>query len=440
MWNCPVCGSENQGNFCGECGRAKSGDAQETIRIKKVETANFDGGVTVKYKVDSQPIMEKNQEKKKINKAVVAVSIAVGVIVISVICLFGYYLGAGADMRSGNYDVAAKKYRTIGFFGNSSEMADKAIFEKGKMLFDAGSFREAKKEFESIENFDGVAEMMFKCEVELLLQYKDTGDFESAAELVAQMPESRKSGKDEIKQIEIWCNYAHAESILEKEPEKARELLEKIDPEYENTKQLILECTYLLAKSYEADGEFDKAKKEFKNCIGYKDSQLLLNSVDTSILASAVKAYDTGDYEKCKSLIEQCENLNEDDLKKADAYKLFLSYKTDIYQRPAVNSRLFSYLGLYTDARKIVLEDSSVMADFMEGSWQENGIAVFSVSNNFNVSNSIFSFMPDGVYSYNGDSLIINSAKVVYDIEIINESKIKVYFADNSGEHILLRF
>ncbi len=441
MWKCLECNAVNEGEECSVCGKTRTDNIEQTIRTTREDIKKaFDGGVTVNYKLPVQkiePETEKNEEKeekKKPKTLIICLISVVAVIVFALGGLLGVYFSALGDYAGGDFEKASRKFSKISFFLNSKDKMEESIYENALFLFEDENYLASKAEFERVLSFKDASKMIFECDYNMLLVYKEQGDYKSASKMLLSMAEDKKN--ENIKEIEMWCNYAYAESMIESEPDEARALLKDLDEDYENTKELILECTYRIAKQYEADGEYEKAYEEFSNCLDYKDSEYLQSSLRGRVLEKAIELYDDGDYEKSSDLLKMCESLLEDEEKIA-AYELFLRYK-DKNQKPETHDRLFSYLDSYTAARKIVTENKDVFCEFITGTWEENDKTVLSLGLK-NIEYSDLFGLNSGKYEYKDLKIFVGSKEVVYGIEIIGEDRIKICLTDDRSEHILTR-
>lgn len=448
MWKCLECNAVNEGEECQVCGKARTDNIEQTIRTTREDIKKaFDGGVTVNYKLPVKKIEDETEELEKINEEkkekktkkkaktlIICLISVISVIVIVFGSLLGVYFSALSDLSGGDFEKASGKFSKIIFFLDSKEKMEESIYENALSLFNDGNYSASKAEFEKVLSLKDAEEMIFECDYNMLLAYKKQGDYKSASKMLLDMAEDKKN--EDIKEIEMWCNYAYAESIIETEPEEARTLLKELDEDYENTEELILECTYQIAKKYEADGEYEKAYEEFSNCLDYKDSEYLQTSLRGRVLGRAVELYDEGDYEKSSELLEMCEDFPEDK-EKIEAYKLFLNYKDD-KQKPETHDRLFSYLDSYTAARKIVTEKKDVFCEFISGTWEENDNTVLSLGLK-NIEYSDLSGINSGKYEYREHKIFVGSKEVIYGIEIIGEDRIKICLTNDKSEHILTR-
>lgn len=425
MWKCSKCGTENEGNFCNNCGSGKPDE-------------NFDGNITINYKLKndssniSDALAEKksSEKKKKIKPAMIALISVLSVVVLLFVLIFSLYFSAKSDLKNSKFDNAIKKFEKVSFFADSKNMINECIYSKAKSLISSKEYASAVNELESILGYKDSEKVLISCYINMLDVYKKSEDYKSASELISSIDESLIT--DEIFKYGEWCDYAYAKSLIEKEPDKALELLKQYDSDYEDVDDLILECHYLLAKKYCEDEEYELAYREFENCIDYKDSEYLQSSLNSEIVKLAIGKYDSGDYEKSVELFEMCNKGSGENSDEILAYKLFLSYKTDKYQRPAMNNRLFSYVGSYTAARKIVLEDESIFADFIKGTWSDGDDISFEFSPDFSVKGSL-----SGKCKLEGGKLSVNSgegyAVAFSSIEIFNETKIKVVLASTNA-------
>lgn len=421
MWICTNCGTENNSNFCRNCGRERP--------IPK-----FDAGVTINYKAENLPVYSKNENiknkatKKNKKKAVLIVFGAIfAAFIIFVSGLFTVYFAAKSDLKKGKFDEAKSKFEKIQFLFDSGELVSECIYQKAHGFIEAKEYKTAAEELEEIAGYKDSEELIISCYLNMLEKYKADGDFAAASQFISSMDKKRVNS--EIKEYEKWCDYAYAKSLIEKDPKKARELLEECGSDYEDVDELLLECSYLLAKKYHDNGEIDLAYSEFEKCIDYKDSEYLQSSLASEINRKAIDEYNKGNYEESVRLFELCKKTPDDISQEVSAYKLFLSYRTEKYQRPAVNSRLYSYLGSYTAARKIVLENEDIFADFIAGRWSGDDGASYEFSGEFTVMGDGLTgkckFENGALYIENGG----DSEELFKSVEIINEDKIKVVLA-----------
>lgn len=432
MWICEKCGKENSGKFCVSCGQAKTNDMPNTQ-----STAAFDGGVTVRYKNNTYSEENENknvkQKKKKVKKIYIVLSVVAAVIILLFGGLFGYYASAKSDLKNGRYAKAEEKFGNIAFFLNSKKMAKECVYEEAVFLMDNKNYKEAIEKLEQIKDYEKYAQTVDECKYLLLSEYRKNDDYKAASELMETMGDIKKG--DRLYETELWCSYSYAKSIIDSDAFKARELLEKIKDDYSPAEDLILECTYKIAKQYETDGEYEKAFEEFEKCGEYKDSGYLLNTLKSKLLESAYAEYENGNYEESKKLLEMGKDAPASDEKKIAAYELFIEYKT-AEDMPKNNKKLFSYLTEFDAARKIVEENEDLLCEFLYGRWQENGNVVFEVSSNYEIKSANVS----GKIKYSSGRIFANNGKAfLYDFEIISENKIRAKAEYDSEEHIFTR-
>lgn len=446
MWICEKCGKENSGKFCVFCGAAKP----ETMRDTQT-TASFDGGVTVKYKnniynetndEENENRIENKTENKNVNqkkmKKRYIVLIAIGlIIVVSFGGIFGYYASAKSDLKNGRYTRAEEKFENIKFFLNSKQMVKECIYQEAVSLMQDKKYTEALEKLEAIADYEKTQQTIDECKYLLLEEYKKNNDYKSATELISTMGKVKKG--DRLYEIQLWCNYSYAQSIMETDIFKARELLESIKDDYEQAEDLILECTYKIAKQYESDGEYEKAVEEFEKCGEYKDSGYLLNSLKAMATQKAYEAYENADYTRCGKLLDLAQNAPSADIEKIEAYRLFLAYKTEDDAKRD-NQELYSYLTDYPQARAIVLENEDVFYDFICGEWYENGTKMFEISAEYELVNAYSPRMSNGKIKYSTGRVFSKDGKAfLYDIEIVSENEIKAKTDFDLSEHIFNR-
>ncbi len=426
MWKCAKCGVMNENNFCKQCGSMMENEA-------------FDGSITIKYKIKEETISKEaqsaeKQKKKSVNKAlVISVICAIFVVFTLILGALGFYFSAKSDLKNARFDSAVKKFEKISFLFDSKSMIKECSYLKAKDLIEKKEYDSAVSELFEILDYKDSVKVLQSCYISMIEVYKKSEDFKSASELISSIDKSLIN--DEILEYEQWCDYAYAKSLIQKEPEKALLLLTDCGMDYEDIEDLIFECHYLIAKEYIENGEYDLAYDEFEECIDYKDSEYLQSSLKLEIVKKAIEEYNNGDYEESVRLFEMSGDIGSEASDEVMAYKLFLSYKTNKYQRPAINNRLFSYVGSYMAAREIVLEDESVFKDFVKGKWESTDGSVYSFSNDFSVSGVV-----SGSCKLDGRVLSVKSGAdyitLFKSIEIINENKIRVAMA--GGENYTL--
>ncbi len=441
MWKCENCGKLNEGKFCTSCGRSAESKTEDTQT-----SSSFDGGVTVRYKnniYNETPGNERQSRnaksrKKKAKKIYIVLAAVFGALFLAFAGFFGYYTSAKADLKSGRYMQAAEKFEHIKFFLNSRQMAKKSVYENAVKLMEDKNYEEAIECLNKVLDYSDSKDKLYECRYKLLLKYQESDDYKKASELIEQMGDIKND--DKIYEIELWCNYSYAKSIMDTDIFKARELLEKIKDDYKPANEMILECSYKIAKQYESDGEYEKAYEEFENCGEYKDSGYLLNSLKAKMLDKAYQLYESGEYERCEKLIEIGKTAPSADIDKAAAYELFLAYKSEKASLTKDNQKLYSYLDSYTEARKIVMENEDVFYDFICGAWYENGDLIFEISKDKNLLRSYENRIDTGKVKYSAGRLFSSSGKAfLYDIEILGENKIKADTDIDFEKHVLNR-
>lgn len=307
------------------------------------------------------------------------------------------YISAGWSLEKGKYDDAYENFTSLGNYFNSKEMSQESYYQKAADLVDRGEYEEA------------------------ILTYRQIIDYEDSYELLQS------------------ARYQYGEQLIEdgnyEEALSCFSILAQID--YEDADEMILATYYEWGKSLVEDGDYYTAYEKLSLAKGYKDTEVLLDSVELMVYLEGVQFYENADYSnslKFFSIIREYQDSN--------IYIILSNAHLGTLLTQAMVDTLKPMIYLEDVGDVLVMNNNNAQI-FLMGTWSGSGY-YFTMKEDGNTTYNLpwydgdYYTIEDGIFYtyYEGYE---SQKTALFKFDVISEDMMFVYVYKNGHTYVLYR-
>ena len=185
------------------------------------------------------------------------------------------YQKAKSLLTNKSFDEARKLFDTISSYKDAKNMLPECDYEKASFLMDEGSYDIAKEQFLAIKGYKDSTDMIFKCDYRKALDILKAGSFDEAKALFETIVEYSNASD-----MVLECDYRKADALEHTGLDvEARDLFITIK-DYSDAYERAKKIATLRGNTFLVEGEYEKAKEEYKAIPEDSDMKFLIKSCD----------------------------------------------------------------------------------------------------------------------------------------------------------------
>lgn len=278
---CPECGKEisDKAESCPNCGCPI--EKMEKTLIENDENGTSESQDVMELREnDKVPTKEERKSFSKKQKGILLIGCGVIVIALLVFLLTGNirtYSTGKKLIQERKYGEAVQKFDKIKSYKDSEKLLEECNFQIALSNIKIGKYDEALSLLLQLKKTDKVEEAINECNYEKALLLIEDGKFSKAISLL-EVTSYKKYEDSHLKLSEAKCLYAE-QLLVEKEPEKALDVLSGINEPTEKSQELLIQVKYEIGLMYYQKEDIPKAI-EYLTGLNYKDSEKIINDIN----------------------------------------------------------------------------------------------------------------------------------------------------------------
>lgn len=404
-----------------------------TYHTYHVETTLPDGEPEKKARKEKAP--KKKAAKKHHLSKKASIAIAASVVVLVVGGYVGSYFGALTFAKKQDFTMATRFL----FLPALTRLHDSSLtaYVEAGCLMTEGQYQDAAEEFRTLPGYLDADAMAMEADYGLVLQYANTGDFESARTLMEQLVEQNYEEAPR-KMQDLRYQEAIYQLYEEKDFETAYKAFKQLDKEaYPGAKDMACEALYQWAMDLILNEKYAVAYHKLNSIRDYSDVQETLKTLADLMYAEAQKLYRKGEYAQAEVLFS-CIPSHKDSQKYLTLIGVHL-FPYDVSDKTLQDMiKMFNF----GDTSEVLLLAEDI--GFLRGKWSGDG-HYFTMNKdgyiNYNLPASSYGNyyrLEDGyILFYPANDWV--ATKKIFHIEALSPDCIEVYCYQNGQTYTLYR-
>lgn len=343
-----------------------------------------------------------------------------------------YY--AGSDLTNGNYSDAYLRFKALGDFHDSANLAKESRYLYAKELLFYGKYEDAQSIFVELKDYQDSEALSKECDYQKAISFAENGDYETAIQMFAALGEYKDSAELVYKtKADRGLSYLDA-----KQYEKAlAEFKALIKDGWAGASEGVTLVYYVWGNELAKEQQYVAAYDKLSYCKDYKDTAQIRNKLKQNIYKQGQTLYHNASYDKAK----ECFNKIGTSYLRVSDYLLLISlHKKTSLMKSDVN-KLKSIIS-FEDTKTLIMHETWGAVYFLEGTWRGSNYYLTMKANG-----DIYYDLPHDKY---GEHYIVkdgrllkyydktpNTTKQIFTVTIIDKDTISVLCTKDGKTYIL---
>lgn len=343
---------------------------------------------------------------------------------------------AGLDLTNGNYHDAYLRFKSLGDFYDSANLAKKSSYLYAKELLSYGEFEDAELIITDLSGYKDAEALAKECDYQKASSLAEEGNYEAAIQLFTALGEYKDSA-------ELICETKadRGLSYLDaKQYEKALAEFKALKNDgWANAFEGINLVYYVWGNDLAQKNDYSAAFDKLSYCANYKDTAQIINKLKEKMYKQAQALYSSKSYSNAEALFKRVGT----NYSRAGDYLLLINAHKSSLLKVGEIDKLISIL-YFQDAKTLIMRSHNSARRFLDGNWRGSGY-YFRMTSNGSASYSLPYFNYGNTYRIeNGKFLLYDSktpstTKTLFTITIIDKNTISVLCAQNGKTYTLKR-
>lgn len=342
---------------------------------------------------------------------------------------------AGLDLTNGNYSDAYLRFKALGDFHDSVNLAKESRYLYAKELLSYGEYEDAQSIFVELIDYQDSKVLLKECDYQKAVSLAENGDYGAAIQMFTSLGDYKDSAELVYEtKADRGLSYLDA-----KQYEKALAEFTALKKDGWADASEGINLTYYvwgneLAKAQKYVAAYDK----LLYCKDYKDTAQIRNKLKENIYKQGQTLYHNSSYSKAKECFDK---IGTDYLRVSD-YLLLISMHYKVHLTKSDVQKLIAILS-FEDTKTIIMRETNGAMFFLEGTWHGSGY-YFTIENNTmktslpQIRYGNCATFSDGKYLLY-DSKTPSTQKMLFTIGIIDKNTISILCAQNGKTYTLRR-
>ncbi len=347
------------------------------------------------------------------------------------------FYSAGLDLSSGNYTDAYLRFKALGDFHDSVNLAKESRYLYAKELLSYGKYEDAQSIFVELIDYQDSKVLSKECDYQKAISLAENGDYEAAIQMFTSLGDYKDSAELVYEtKADRGLSYLDA-----KQYEKAlAEFTALKEDGWADASEGINLTYYVWGNELAKEQKYVAAYDKLLYCKDYKDTAQILNKLKDKIYKQARSLYSTKAYSNAEALFKKVGT----NYSRANDYLLLIKAHTKPDAlTPKEKQKLFSILS-FQDAKTLIMSTQDIARSFLAGTWRGSGYYFTMKSDgrtNYNLPHFDYGDyyrIQNGKYlRYYGKTP--NTTKTLFTISIIDKNTISILCAQNGRTYTLKR-